>query len=99
MDYSWRNNAACKEADTDLFFGTFEESSLNERLEIASICANCTVSNECRAYATSIKNINGFWAGEYYENGKPRNLVKLRKRNKDYMKEMANKITYQGVVI
>lgn len=58
---SWREAAACKGADTSLFF----QSGITPLAAVA-LCDSCTVSDECADYAASTELTVGFWAGEYH---------------------------------
>ncbi|MFC7330773.1 WhiB family transcriptional regulator [Marinactinospora rubrisoli] len=55
--YRWQDDAACRDADTDLFFTPGYESVAKE------ICALCPVRAECLDYAISRPEKYGTWGG------------------------------------
>jgi WhiB family redox-sensing transcriptional regulator len=61
---NWREAAACRSADPDLFFPI---SSLGTSLEQVSaakaICATCLVRRECLAFALATRQVHGIWGG------------------------------------
>lgn len=68
QDQSWKDNAACLNYDTELFFDKYEEN-LELRPKIDSLCAGCPVRRKCFATGVSEKVI-GVWGGVYFEDGK-----------------------------
>ena len=65
--YKWKDDAACLEYDTDLFFDKYEEDQLL-RPAIDRLCSECPVRKECFAVGVSQKEW-GIWGGIYLENG------------------------------
>lgn len=64
-DTRWFDQANCK-GKSELFFGQVSEkpsAKLRREREAAAICANCSVSQNCREYARR-NNEHGFWGGE-----------------------------------
>ncbi len=57
---AWRQEAACRGADPDLFFPDIGERSSEAR----AICGTCPVIEDCRSYARSQPLLYGIWAGE-----------------------------------
>lgn len=60
----WRNKAACRDMDSDLFFPTTRGE---ERLALKT-CSTCPVIHECARYAAELALINGYplqgiWGG------------------------------------
>ena len=55
----WRDQAACRGADLDLFFPERGESAEPARL----VCARCPVSQPCLDYAVSNRIAHGVWGG------------------------------------
>lgn len=60
----WRDKAACRDMDPDLFFPTTRGE---ERLALKT-CSTCPVIHECARYAAELAKINdyplqGIWGG------------------------------------
>ncbi|RCV51196.1 WhiB family transcriptional regulator [Marinitenerispora sediminis] len=55
--YRWQDDAACRGADTELFFTPGYESVAK------AICAQCPVRAECLDYAVSRPEKYGMWGG------------------------------------
>jgi WhiB family redox-sensing transcriptional regulator len=62
-DQSWRDHAACKGLDTNLFFPE-RGDMLGTRIAIR-VCETCPVQTECRDYSLqfSENTISGIWGG------------------------------------
>jgi WhiB family redox-sensing transcriptional regulator len=58
-DVRWREDAACRGADTDLFFPATEE----EAGPAKAICALCPVREECLEFALQTRQEDGVWGG------------------------------------
>jgi WhiB family transcriptional regulator, redox-sensing transcriptional regulator len=59
-------DAACKGADTDLFFGPdaeFVSARQQREAEAKAICARCPVRDACLAYALDTREAYGIWGG------------------------------------
>lgn len=65
--HKWKDDAACLDYDTNLFFDKYEEDE-NLRLAIDKLCSSCSVSTTCFAVGVSQKEW-GVWGGIYLENG------------------------------
>src|SRR5918999_4911580 len=66
MSWDWRAAAACRLADTSLFFGPERELVGARRLreqQAKAICATCPVIEPCRAYALVHREPYGVWGG------------------------------------
>lgn len=60
----WRNNAACLEADPELFFPVGNTGQAIEQIESAkSICGQCSVTEQCLQYALETNQDSGVWGG------------------------------------
>ena len=72
-DHLWRDEAACfKEGiDTEEFFPEVGETV---HKTVVELCKSCPVKEECLAYAMSIPELHGYWAGTYF-----RDRAKLRR--------------------
>jgi WhiB family redox-sensing transcriptional regulator len=57
----WRDLAACRTADPDLFFPHPEDSETIERAK--AVCAGCPVLEACLAYAVETNQTEGVWGG------------------------------------
>ena len=55
----WRDQAACRGADLDLFFPGRSESAEPAR----QVCARCAVRQPCLDYAISNRIVHGIWGG------------------------------------
>ena len=58
---SWRDRAACRGADPDLFFPDEGNAAGIERAK--QTCASCPVSWECLSYAIESNQTEGIWGG------------------------------------
>ncbi len=58
-DTAWRDEAACRGLDTDVFFPLTDE----EAEEAKAICATCPVREECLEYALLTRQDDGVWGG------------------------------------
>lgn len=66
--HKWKEQAACKDFDTNLFFDKYEEDEAL-RPAVEEFCFNCPVVRQCFAVGISQKQW-GVWGGVYLENGK-----------------------------
>lgn len=65
---AWKQRAACRDYDTNLFFDTYEEKE-SIRPAIDAVCAACPVVRQC--FAVGITNKEwGVWGGVFLEKGK-----------------------------
>jgi WhiB family transcriptional regulator, redox-sensing transcriptional regulator len=55
----WAASAACRDADTALFFASDELSMAIAR----RLCRRCPVRAECQAYALAFHDVTGVWGG------------------------------------
>lgn len=55
----WREEAACRDADTTVFFPTTDE----EAAAAKAICAVCPVREPCLLFALSNREEQGVWGG------------------------------------
>ena len=58
-DVRWREDAACRGIDTDVFFPATDE----EAEEAKAICASCPVREECLEFALQTRQEDGVWGG------------------------------------
>lgn len=86
----WKDNGACFDSDTNLFFDHYEENELL-RISIDNLCKSCPVQKICFANGVSGKEW-GVWGGIYLENGEiSREFSKHR--NKEQWGEMWKALT------
>jgi WhiB family redox-sensing transcriptional regulator len=55
----WFDDAACRDADTDVFFPTSDADAGAAK----AICAVCPVREECREFALETRPSDGVWGG------------------------------------
>lgn len=58
-DVRWREDAACRGVDTDVFFPVTEE----EAGPAKTVCASCPVREECLEFALQTRQEDGVWGG------------------------------------
>ena len=58
-DVRWRDDAACRGLDTDVFFPVTDE----EAEEAKAICETCPVREECLEFALATRQEDGVWGG------------------------------------
>ena len=65
VNVTWQENANCIDADPEIFFSDTETLRLTARSikEAKSVCAECSVSNECLQYALQDNGLMGIWGG------------------------------------
>ncbi|KUL72339.1 MULTISPECIES: WhiB family transcriptional regulator [unclassified Streptomyces] len=61
---SWRERAACRDVDPDLFFpiGT-AGLALVQIAEAKAVCARCPVRDQCLRWAVDVGQVEGIWGG------------------------------------
>ena len=59
MNMSWRQRAACRGVDPDVFYPPTDE----EAEEAKSICRVCPVREACLEYALANRERDGVWGG------------------------------------
>lgn len=63
QDRGWRDEAACRTLDPDLFFPTDGGSAAGEVLAAKAVCADCPVRMQCLDYAYATYQHHGIWGG------------------------------------
>lgn len=58
-DADWRQQAACRGADTSVFFPDSDEDARAAK----AICATCAVREPCLAFALANRQEQGVWGG------------------------------------
>lgn len=56
---TWREDAACRDQDTAIFFPNNEAGATLA----AEICATCPVREQCLEFALQTRQVDGVWGG------------------------------------
>jgi WhiB family transcriptional regulator, redox-sensing transcriptional regulator len=59
MKASWRQRAACRGVDPDIFYPVSDEDAE----EAKAVCASCTVRQACLEYSLAAREREGVWGG------------------------------------
>ncbi|MDZ7732322.1 MAG: WhiB family transcriptional regulator [Acidimicrobiia bacterium] len=63
-DDRWRDHAACRDTDPDLFFPVGTTGPAIEQIENAkAVCDECEVREPCLEFALSTNQDSGIWGG------------------------------------
>jgi len=61
---SWRDRAACRDTDPELFFPSGSTGDAVDHIEAAkSVCARCPVRENCLEFAFETNQESGIWGG------------------------------------
>lgn len=74
MNLSWRQHAACRGVDPDVFYPSTDE----EADEAKSVCAVCPVQQTCLEFALTNRERDGVWGGATER--ERRRLVRQRRK-------------------
>lgn len=81
----WRDLAACRDHDPELFFPAGETGPAAEQIRQAKrVCASCEVQDDCLTYAIETNQVSGVWGGLTEDERRPvrrRWLAERRRRN------------------
>lgn len=81
--YTWREHAACRDLDTNLFFPSGDGPGSAERIEQAkAVCAGCSVRSECLSFALTTRQDSGVWGGMTEEERRRHRRRLARERRK-----------------
>ncbi len=81
--YTWREHAACRDLDTNLFFPPGDGPGSMERIEQAKkVCAACPVRAECLSFALTTRQDAGVWGGMTEEERRRHRRRLARERRK-----------------
>lgn len=80
--HSWKDEAACLDWDTNIFFEKYEENE-SLRPAIDELCKGCPVARECFAVGISGKEW-GVWGGIYLEDGDISREINSHKTKEDW---------------
>ena len=62
---TWRNSAACRDTDPDLFFPVGQTGPAIAHIASAkAVCTTCAVNRECLEYALMTNQDAGIWGGK-----------------------------------
>ena len=75
MNVSWRQHAACRGADPDIFYPATDE----EAEEAKAVCATCPVRQACLEYALANRERDGVWGG--LTERERRRLIRQRRKS------------------
>ncbi|NJQ00248.1 WhiB family transcriptional regulator [Streptomyces zingiberis] len=77
----WRQNAACRDSDPDLFFpvGT-SGPALRQEQAAKAMCASCPVSGACLDWALRTGQASGVWGGTTEDERRPMLRRRARER-------------------
>ncbi|MGD0875480.1 MAG: WhiB family transcriptional regulator [Acidimicrobiales bacterium] len=59
MKASWRQRAACRGVDPDIFYPVSDDDSE----EAKAVCASCSVRQACLEYSLAAREREGVWGG------------------------------------
>ena len=80
--HAWKEDAACRDFDVNLFFDTYEED-IALRPAIDKVCSECPVMKTCFAVGISQKE-TGVWGGIYMDRGKISREFNKHRSKKDW---------------
>jgi WhiB family redox-sensing transcriptional regulator len=72
---AWRQKAACRGVDPDIFYPVTEE----EAEDAKAICASCPVKEACLEWALSTREHDGVWGG--CTERERRRIIRRRRRS------------------
>ena len=74
MNQSWRQHAACRGIDPDIFYPAEDEEA-----DVAKeVCAQCSVHTACLEYALTSREREGVWGGATER--ERRRIIRQRRR-------------------
>jgi len=63
-NYRWRDHAACRDTDPELFFPVGTTGNALVQIELAkSVCRGCEARLDCLEFALSTNQDSGIWGG------------------------------------
>ena len=72
---AWRQKAACRGVDPDIFFPVSDEDAADAK----AICASCSVRQACLEWALSVREKDGVWGGATER--ERRRIIRRRRRS------------------
>jgi WhiB family redox-sensing transcriptional regulator len=74
MNQSWRQHAACRGLDPEVFYPVSDEEA-----EVAkAVCADCAVRHTCLEHALAVREKDGVWGGATER--ERRRIIRQRRR-------------------
>ena len=81
--YPWRERAACRDLDTDLFFPVGEGAEAQAQADAAkTVCESCPVREECLTFALTTRQEAGIFGGMTEEERRRHRRREARLRRK-----------------
>jgi WhiB family redox-sensing transcriptional regulator len=78
---SWRESAACRHVDTELFFPIGKAGTALAEIQRAKmVCAGCPVRQDCLTFALATRQEYGIWGG--YDEDERRALHRQRRADR-----------------
>ncbi len=75
---TWRNRAACRGLDPEIFFPPSEEEDDATTAAAKAVCSQCPVQEPCLEHALGFRERDGVWGG--YTEKERRRIVRQRRR-------------------
>jgi WhiB family redox-sensing transcriptional regulator len=75
MNLPWRQDAACKGLDPEIFYPASDE----EAAVAKSVCRQCAVVTTCLEYALGSRELDGVWGGATEK--ERRRIIRQRRRS------------------
>lgn len=64
-DERWRERAACRSSDPNLFFPAGNTGTAIDKIEAAkAVCGSCSVAESCLRFALATNQEDGIWGGK-----------------------------------
>jgi WhiB family redox-sensing transcriptional regulator len=80
-DSGWRDRAACRDSNPDLFFPVGSTGGALEEIQAAkAVCGTCPVREECLAFALETNQEAGIWGGASEEERRTLRRERLARR-------------------
>lgn len=87
---AWQRDAACRDADPDLFFPELGPGMHAQIAEARRICAACPVRVACLHYAQARREPFGIWGGETEGRRPARGAARATRTRRDRDREIAH---------
>ena len=82
----WREQAACRYTDANLFFPTGSTGAAIDQIEAAkAVCGSCLVADACLQFALETNQEAGIWGGR--DEDERRRLRKVWRKNRRPVKQ------------
>jgi WhiB family redox-sensing transcriptional regulator len=74
MNATWRQRAACRGLDADIFYPVSDDDAW----EAQAVCASCPVRQPCLEHALTFREREGIWGG--FTERERRRLIRQRRK-------------------